>query len=98
MLLEAAGHMVHVVDTGQAALEAAVDFAPDVALVDIGLPDFNGYEVARRLRTKFGVTIRLIALTGYGQPEDRRRVLEAGFDAHVVKPLDPDELPRFLIP
>jgi PAS domain S-box-containing protein len=96
LLLEAAGHIVHVVETGQAALEAAVPFEPDVGLVDIGLPDFDGYEVARRLRTKLGATIRLIALTGYGQPEDRRRVLEAGFDAHVVKPVDPNDLPRIL--
>jgi PAS domain S-box-containing protein len=96
LLLEAAGHMVLVEQTGQAALEAAVHFEPDVALVDIGLPDFDGYEVARRLRTKLGARIRLIALTGYGQPEDRRRVVEAGFDAHVVKPVDPDELPRIL--
>jgi CheY-like chemotaxis protein len=96
LLLEAAGHMVHVAETGQAALEAAVHFAPDVGLVDIGLPDFDGYEVARRLRTKLGATIRLIALTGYGQPEDRRRVVEAGFDAHAVKPVDPNELLRIL--
>jgi PAS domain S-box-containing protein len=96
LLLEAAGHMVHVAKTGQAALEAAVSFDPDVGLVDIGLPDVDGYEVARCLRTKFGATLRLIALTGYGQPEDRRRVVEAGFDAHVVKPVDPDELSRIL--
>jgi PAS domain S-box-containing protein len=96
LLLEAAGHMVHVAETGQAALEAAVYFEPDVGLVDIGLPDFTGYEVARHLRLKFGAAIRLIALTGYGQPEDRRRVVEAGFDAHAVKPVDPDELPHIL--
>jgi CheY-like chemotaxis protein/two-component sensor histidine kinase len=96
LLLEAAGHVVEVAETGQAALETAVSFEPDVGLVDIGLPDFNGYEVAQRLRLKFGATLRLIALTGYGQPEDRRRVVEAGFDAHVVKPVDPDELQRIL--
>ena len=96
LLLEAAGHIVHVVETGQAALEAAVHFEPDVGLVDIGLPDFDGYEVARRFRTKLGATIRLIALTGYGQPDDRRRVVDAGFDAHVVKPVDPNELLRIL--
>ena len=96
LLLEAAGHMVYVAETGQAAVAAAVQFEPDVGLVDIGLPDFSGYEVARRLRATFGATLRLIALTGYGQPEDRRRVVEAGFDAHVVKPVDPDELNRIL--
>ena len=95
-VLAAAGHVVHVVETGQAALEAAVEFAPDVGLIDIGLPDLNGYEVARRLRAKCGATIRLIALTGYGRPEDRRRAAEAGFDGHVVKPVDPRELSRIL--
>ena len=60
---------------------------PDVALVDVGLPGFDGYEVARRVRAE-DKSIRLIALTGYGQPDDRRRALEAGFDAHLVKPVD----------
>lgn len=92
MLLETEGHVVHTVDSGQAALEAASRGEPDVVLVDIGLPDIDGYEVARRLRAKFGAAIRLIALTGYGQPEDRRRVVEAGFDRHLVKPVNPDEL------
>lgn len=96
LVLAAAGHVVHGVATGQAALEAAVKFGPDVGLIDIGLPDLNGCEVARRLRAKFGPTIRLIALTGYGRPEDRRRVAEASFDAHVVKPVAPDELSRIL--
>jgi len=92
MLLETEDHVVHTVDSGQAALEAASRGEPDVVLVDIGLPDIDGYEVARRLRAKFGAAIRLIALTGYGQPEDRRRVVEAGFDRHLVKPVNPDEL------
>lgn len=96
VLLETAGHMVRVVETGQAALETAVHFQPDVALMDIGLPDVDGYELARRFRAKLGATIRLIALTGYGQPEDRRRVVQAGFDAHVVKPVDPEELRRIV--
>jgi PAS domain S-box-containing protein len=96
LLLEAGGHVVHAVETGKAALEAAVGFEPDLALVDLGLPDYDGYEVARRLRTKLGPTIRLIALTGYGQPEDRRRAAQAGFDVHVVKPVDSDELSRIL--
>jgi CheY-like chemotaxis protein len=62
---------------------------PDVALVDIGLPGIDGYEVARRLRKDAGTCgIRLIALTGYGLAEDQRRVLEAGFDVHMVKPVD----------
>lgn len=98
LLLETAGHVVQVVETGQAAQEEALQFVPDVALVDIGLPDLDGYEVARLLRTRFGATIRLIALTGYGQAEDRQRAREAGFDTHVIKPLHPEELWRVLGP
>ena len=63
-----------------------------MALVDIGLPRFDGYELARKTRTLVGAAVRLVALTGYGQPEDRRQALEAGFDAHLVKPVDPDAL------
>jgi CheY-like chemotaxis protein len=70
--------------------------APDVALIDIGLPGLDGYQVARALRAAEGRRIRLIALTGYGQPEDRQRALDAGFDAHLVKPVDVDELARVL--
>ena len=97
MLLETEGHVVHTVESGQAALEAASHGEPDVVLLDIGLPDIDGYEVARRLRAKFGTAIRLIALTGYGQPDDRRRVIEAGFDGHLVKPVNPDELPGIVM-
>jgi CheY-like chemotaxis protein len=97
LLLETAGHVVHTVESGQAALEAALSCEPEVVLLDIGLPDIDGYEVARRLRAKFGAAIRLIALTGYGQPDDRRRVREAGFDGHLVKPVNPDELPRVVM-
>lgn len=71
----------------------AIAFRPEVAIVDIGLPDMDGYEVARRLRAEVGSEIYLVALTGYGQPEDRRRAMESGFDAHLVKPIEPD---RFL--
>src|SRR5262249_60810865 len=71
---------------------------PDAALVDIGLPGIDGYEVARRLRaTEQGKDIVLVALTGYGRPEDRDRALESGFDAHLVKPVDPEELNRLLV-
>jgi len=63
-----------------------------VALVDIGLPDMDGYEVARELRRRFDSQLTLIALTGYGQPDDRRKALEAGFDLHLVKPVDPQQL------
>jgi CheY-like chemotaxis protein len=96
LLLQAAGHVVHVAETGRVALDTAVGFQPDVALVDIGLPDMNGYELARELRTRLGPTVKLIALTGYGQPEDRRRIVAADFDAHLLKPVDPDELSRII--
>ena len=64
---------------------------PDVAIVDLGLPGIDGFELARRLRAT-GAPIRLIALTGYGQPEDQTRSMEAGFDMHLVKPVDEQRL------
>ena len=70
---------------------------PDVALVDVGLPEFDGYEVARQVRKTAGTTIRLIALTGYGQPDDRRQALEAGFDAHLVKPVEAEILQAAIV-
>ncbi len=92
LLLELEGHRVRVAGTGGQAVELAAGARPDVALVDIGLPDVDGYEVARRLRAKLGAGLFLVALTGYGQPDDRRLALEAGFDTHLVKPVDPDDL------
>lgn len=84
-------------EDGMQALELAQSEAPEVAILDIGLPKLDGYEVARRLRrTMNGHGPRLIALTGYGQPEDRDRALEAGFDLHLVKPVNPVELHRIL--
>ena len=75
----------------------ALEVRPDVALVDVGLPGLDGYAVARRIRPAAGGEgIRLVALPGYGQLEDRRRALEAGFDAHLVKPVDVDALLRLL--
>jgi len=92
-LLEIAGHVVHEVADGAAAVAAALALQPDVAIVDIGLPGVDGYEVARRLRlAPGGDRFTLIAVTGYGQPEDRQRAEQAGFDAFLVKPVDPDAL------
>ena len=66
---------------------------PDVAFVDLGLPGFDGFELARRVRgAEGGRRVRLVALTGYGLPDDHRRSLEAGFDTHLVKPIDPARL------
>jgi CheY-like chemotaxis protein len=78
-------------------VEAALNSLPDVALIDIGLPGLDGNEVAQRIRAALdGDVMVLVAMTGYGQPEDRRRALQAGFDAYLVKPVDPDELARTL--
>ena len=94
-LLELAGHEVHEASDGPGGLEALSQLRPDVALVDVGLPGFDGYELARRAR-EAGHTARLVALTGYGLPEDHRRSREAGFDAHLVKPVEPDQLSAVL--
>ena len=92
-LLELDGHTVHVAANGIAGLAAALEHRPDVAVVDIGLPEMDGYEVARKLRASESLkAIKLIALTGYGQADDARRAHEAGFDLHVVKPVDPERL------
>jgi CheY-like chemotaxis protein len=93
MLLELAGHEVRVAHHGRAALSLAQAFRPDVALLDIGMPDLSGYEVAQELRREpWGRGIQLIALTGWGQEKDRRQALEAGFNQHLTKPIDPDQL------
>jgi signal transduction histidine kinase/CheY-like chemotaxis protein len=93
MLLELLGHQVRVVTDGRAALDVAQANVPDVMLIDIGLPDIDGYEVARRMRQHPGLkSVVLIALTGYGRDEDRQRAFAAGFDYHIVKPVNPDAL------
>jgi CheY-like chemotaxis protein len=97
LLLELSGHDVHVVFDGDAAVAAAARLRPDVALVDIGMPKRNGYEVARRIREQpWGADVHLVALTGWGQQTDRRRAEEAGFDVHLVKPVAPETLDRLL--
>ncbi len=96
-LLEMSGHEVHVAADGEAALQVAEDCTPEVVLLDLGLPKLDGYEVARRLReTPWGKAAVIIALTGWGQDEDRRRTRASGFDSHMVKPLDLDALTRML--
>ncbi len=93
--LSAIGHGVRVAADGPTALEIAAEFKPDVALLDIGLPVMDGYEVARRLREQPGCTkMRLIALTGYGQESDHDRSRRAGFEEHLVKPVDLDAITR----
>ena len=93
MLLRLDGHHVRVVHDGPAALEAARSRVPEVVLLDIGMPGMDGYEVARRLRQLPGLAgVVLVALTGWGQEQDRQRSKEAGFDHHLTKPADPQAL------
>ena len=89
LLLEFAGHEVNVAGDGVSGLEAALTTRPQVALIDLGLPDIDGYSVARWIRKTLGhEAMGLVALTGYGQPRDRQRATEAGFDSFLVKPVD----------
>jgi CheY-like chemotaxis protein len=81
---------------GDTAVRLAVEWAPDVVLLDIGLPAMDGYEVARRVRRRVGRLVRLVALTGYGDPATRRRVAEAGFDGHLVKPATLEQIEGLL--
>ena len=96
MLLNMEGHQTRAVNTARAALLAVPEFKPEVVLLDIGLPEMDGYEVARRLRQNGRQRMRLVAVTGYGQPADRRRAHAAGFDEHMVKPVEPTALQDFL--
>ena len=97
MLLRLAGHETFKAHDGITAIEAAERLRPDAVLLDIGLPRLNGYEVCKRLRKEpWGKELVLVALTGWGQDEDRHRSREAGFDAHMVKPLDHDALLELL--
>jgi two-component system CheB/CheR fusion protein len=93
LLFELNGHHVRMAHDGPAALEIAYSFHPQVIVLDIGLPGMDGYEVARRLRSEAQMqSVNLIALTGYGQSEDRQRSIAAGFNHHLVKPVDPEVL------
>jgi len=91
-LLRLWGYDALTAEDGPAAVEAAVAHRPRVALVDLGLPGLDGYEVGRQIRAALGEAVRLIALTGYGDPEDRDKTAAAGFDLHLVKPVHPDRL------
>ncbi len=92
MGLELTGHRVEVAADGAQGIERAVTDRPDVAIVDLGLPGIDGFTVARELRTKLGPDLRIVALTGYGQSEDRRRTQEAGFNVHITKPATVDDV------
>ncbi len=95
-VLELWGYQVAVAADGEEGVQKALALRPDIALVDIGLPHLDGYQVARRLRKELGNGIFLIACTAYGSPDDRRQALEAGFDLHLRKPVDLDVLAQWL--
>ncbi|MDB4977527.1 MAG: Chemotaxis protein methyltransferase CheR [Myxococcaceae bacterium] len=90
------GYAVEVAHDGASAIVKADEFKPQVAVLDVGLPDMDGYQLATKLRALTGLPpeLRLIALTGYGGDEERRRSREAGFDVHLVKPVLPDALAK----
>jgi len=93
ILLESLGHQVRCVHDGQAAIEAAAAFDPELVLLDIGMPKLNGYDACRQIRAQPGGAARsLVAITGWGQPQDLQRAREAGFDRHLVKPVSLDPL------
>lgn len=97
LLLELMGHTTRTAHDGPAALEAAAAFEPDIVLLDIGLPRMNGYEVCRKLREEpWGRSAFVVALTGWGQAEDQRNASEAGFDRHLVKPVEEEVLQKVL--
>lgn len=97
LALEQRGYEVAVAHDGPEALALAAGFRPQAAVIDIGLPVMDGYELARRLREQVDWQLRLVAVTGYGQASDRRRSREAGIDAHLVKPVDMRALAAALI-
>jgi DNA-binding response OmpR family regulator len=92
MLLSVRGDAVRTAYDGEQALEAEHDFRPGIVLLDIGLPKLSGYEVARRIRAERGSDVLIVAITGWGQAEDRDRARDAGFDHHFTKPVDFDRL------
>jgi len=93
LLIELMGHTVEIAYDGEAALSAAERFRPDIVLLDLGMPKLDGFEVSRRIRAApWSESMRLVAQSGWGQEEDRRRTAEAGFDHHLVKPIDPTAL------
>ena len=96
MYLASQGHEVVTANDGLEAVETAATFQPAAVLLDIGLPKLNGYDAATRIRAQRGSDVMLIALTGWGQETDRRRSREAGFDHHLTKPVELDELGRLL--
>jgi CheY-like chemotaxis protein len=97
MMLSIMGHETRTAHDGESAVSTAESFLPEVVLLDIGLPKLNGYEVAQRIReNEWGQSMFLIAVTGWGQEEDRQRSSEVGLNVHMVKPVEPAALERLL--
>jgi DNA-binding response OmpR family regulator len=97
MMLSIMGHDTRTAHDGESAVATAETFLPEVVLLDIGLPKLNGYEVAQRIRkTSWGASMYLIAVTGWGQDEDRQRSTEVGLNMHMVKPVEPSALEKLL--
>ena len=97
MMLSIMGHDTRTAHDGESAVEVAESFQPEVILLDIGLPKLNGYEVAQRIRQQaWGASMYLIAVTGWGQDEDRQRSSEVGLNMHMVKPVEPSALEKVL--
>jgi CheY-like chemotaxis protein len=97
VLLEVMGHEVRRVHDGEAAVEMVAGFDPQLVLLDIGMPKLNGYDTCRRIRVRDGGAVRtLVAVTGWGQPQDLKTSSEAGFDHHLVKPVDIDTLVQLI--
>jgi CheY-like chemotaxis protein len=97
MMLQIMGHDTRTAHDGESAVSTAETFLPEVVLLDIGLPKLNGYEVAQRIREKtWGQSMYLIAVTGWGQDEDRQRSSEVGLNLHMVKPVEPAALEKLL--
>ena len=95
MMLSIMGHETQTAHDGESAVATAESFLPEVVLLDIGLPKLNGYEVAQRIREhEWGASMFLIAVTGWGQEEDRQRSSEVGLNVHMVKPVEPAALER----
>ena len=96
-LVRQLGHDVVVVHDGPSALQAAQAYRPEIILLDLGMPDMNGFEVARALRERgIAPTPRIVAVTGWGKPEDERRTREAGFDMHLIKPVEESQIRQVL--
>jgi DNA-binding response OmpR family regulator len=92
LLLQAKGHQTRVAVEGEEAISVAADFLPNCVVLDLGLPGMDGFEVARRLRERHGTRVTLVALTGWAGKEVRAKAAEAGFDYHLVKPVNWEEL------